>query len=279
MTLQFIVVDIEATCWPPGDERRGRQSDISEIIEIYAYVLSDVEVKPPFHMIVRPNQNPQLSSFCKELTGISQLDIDRAQSSEGFIVRWEEWLQSVRAASPKTELEIASWGTFDQVLLKRAWGQYRPTSPPWAHLDIKFLFESFCRAHRGEDTDWFQGCSLERISGLSLREAMKAIQSEFTGRVHSARSDTIAAGECLRFIMEESQVTPREGSLLSLIDRERRRGESLGIDRPAYWGESARVFAPNKQEFQRIAAQLIKRRFIQQESETGALRRRRAHSE
>ena len=75
----FCVVDFEATCW---DEQQYRRSELNElrnkqeIIEFPLVVVNrDGEIVPnlEFHHYIRPQIIPQLSHFCTQLTGITQV--------------------------------------------------------------------------------------------------------------------------------------------------------------------------------------------------------------
>ena len=72
--MNFIVYDLEATCWP------NRPSSLKqEIIEIGAYRLTgEGEVTGSFQAFVRPIVHPMLSPFCRELTGITQPQVNSA---------------------------------------------------------------------------------------------------------------------------------------------------------------------------------------------------------
>lgn len=66
---RIVAVDVEATCWKKGVFSRRK-----ETIEIGAVLLliDRVESKwPEFQTFVRPMRLPRLSSFCRELTGIT----------------------------------------------------------------------------------------------------------------------------------------------------------------------------------------------------------------
>ncbi|KAF8898235.1 exonuclease [Gymnopilus junonius] len=75
-TLQYLLVlDFEATCWESGTRKN------QEIIEFptLLYDIKEKSVQATFHKYVRPLQDPKLSEFCMELTGISQETVDDAE--------------------------------------------------------------------------------------------------------------------------------------------------------------------------------------------------------
>ena len=68
------VLDFEATCG-----RNGNQPKPQEIIEFPCALLNvraGFEVEAIFHKYVRPVHHPLLTSFCTELTGITQVKIN-----------------------------------------------------------------------------------------------------------------------------------------------------------------------------------------------------------
>ncbi|MGY3301811.1 3'-5' exoribonuclease 1 [Pseudomonas sp. PvR086] len=112
-------VDLEATCDDVGANESSRSlvvvPDQMETIEIGLVVidLETLEVVDEFQRFVRPQINPVLTDFCKQLTSIQQADVDGAstyaevgQELEAFIARYKDaaW---------------ASWGDYDARQLER----------------------------------------------------------------------------------------------------------------------------------------------------------------
>ena len=102
---RIVVVDVEATCWKKGVFSRKK-----ETIEIGAVQLplerADAEW-PEFQTFVRPLRLPRLSSFCRELTGIRQEDVDAAPSFPEALQRFLEWSQ------PLESIVLATWSPYD----------------------------------------------------------------------------------------------------------------------------------------------------------------------
>jgi inhibitor of KinA sporulation pathway (predicted exonuclease) len=100
-----VVVDVEATCW-----KKGVFSRTKETIEIGAVRLllgRDDSKWPEFQTFVRPRRYPRLSSFCRELTGITQEDVDAAPSFPEALQRFLEWSQ------PLEQIVLATWSRYD----------------------------------------------------------------------------------------------------------------------------------------------------------------------
>jgi 3'-5' exoribonuclease 1 len=106
----LIVVDVEATC----DDGGRIQPHEMEIIEIGAVKvrLEDGEILSTFRSFVRPQNQPMLSDFCKQLTGIRQREIDSAAFFTEVLKAFQSWLNH-------PFWTWASWGDFDRTLLER----------------------------------------------------------------------------------------------------------------------------------------------------------------
>ena len=76
--MNFIILDLEATCWQGNDMNRRQ-----EIIELGAYRVNGYrEWIDSFQKFVKPVEHPRLSAYCTELTGISQDQVTKARPFE-----------------------------------------------------------------------------------------------------------------------------------------------------------------------------------------------------
>lgn len=84
----LIVLDFESTCWQ-NDKFRSQ-----EIIEFPAVLLNlrSGEVEAEFHSYVQPQENPILSQFCTQLTGISQSQVDDGIPLFICLKKFSTWL-------------------------------------------------------------------------------------------------------------------------------------------------------------------------------------------
>jgi ERI1 exoribonuclease 3 len=83
------VLDFEATC-----NDKGPGPSPQEIIEFPTLLLNveNGKVEDVFHYYIRPDVHPQLSSFCTELTGITQETVDAGISLKETLQLHNEWL-------------------------------------------------------------------------------------------------------------------------------------------------------------------------------------------
>ncbi len=102
---RLVVVDVEASGWKKGVFSRRK-----ETIEIGAVRLlldRDQSTWPEFQTFVRPLRLPRLSSFCRELTGITQENVDAAPSFPDALRLFLEW------AKPSERVVLATWSRYD----------------------------------------------------------------------------------------------------------------------------------------------------------------------
>jgi inhibitor of KinA sporulation pathway (predicted exonuclease) len=101
----ILVVDVEATCWTKGVFSRKK-----ETIEIGAVLLRldrPPSRWPEFQTFVRPLRYPRLSSFCRELTGITQENVNAAPAFPEALRLFFQWLP------PVDEVVLAAWSHYD----------------------------------------------------------------------------------------------------------------------------------------------------------------------
>lgn len=108
--MNYIVFDLEATCWKNNDEGR-----LNEIIEIGAVKLDDnLEIIDEFSSYVKPIVNSQLSLFCRELTTIRQEDVDGAPVFDEAISEFWNWIFLTGE-----NVVLLSWGHYDRKQILR----------------------------------------------------------------------------------------------------------------------------------------------------------------
>ncbi|MBK7427229.1 MAG: exonuclease domain-containing protein [Saprospiraceae bacterium] len=167
MELRYIVFDLEATCW------RGRPPNgYNEIIEIGA-IKVDAYGDPGeiFSRFVKPTVNPLLSPFCKQLTSITQEQVDSARPYPRVIQEFLDWSELL-----DDDVKMISWGEND-----------------------KALFSSDCKLHK-LDYDWTEKHvnlkqhykELKRhTKHMGLKNALTHEGFEFDGDPHRGIDDAL----------------------------------------------------------------------------------------
>jgi 3'-5' exoribonuclease 1 len=128
---RLVVVDVEATCWKKGVFSRKK-----ETIEIGAVLLLLDRAQsrwPEFQTFVRPRRLPHLSSFCRELTGITQENVDAAPSFPEALRLFLEWSQ------PLERVVLATWSRYDLWQLDLDLEAHRLPKLAIPFLDVKKL--------------------------------------------------------------------------------------------------------------------------------------------
>jgi inhibitor of KinA sporulation pathway (predicted exonuclease) len=165
--MNYIILDLEATCWNPDSYQYQ-----PEIIEIGAcWINSYMEMKKTFSKLVRPVFQPNLSLYCKQLTGISQEDLDKSKSFDVVIEQFIDWCDI-----SDSDTTMFAWGAKDYQMLT-----------------------TDCIAHKIE-LDWLNALvdlksQFAKIKGLpkpiGLDKALLLEGIEFEGSRHRALPDAI----------------------------------------------------------------------------------------
>ncbi|XP_052772856.1 3'-5' exoribonuclease 1-like [Mya arenaria] len=166
------VIDFEATCEMNNPHYRH------EIIE-FPIVLVDVDqmkIVDRFHEYVRPQLNPTLSNFCTKLTGITQAQVDKADTFVPVLERVELWLQSQRLGQEKS-FAVLTDGPWD--MFRFMYYQCQESSvemPAWSRVWIN-IRKSYCN---------FYQCGRGGIETM-----LKNLGMQFEGSLHSGIDDSV----------------------------------------------------------------------------------------
>lgn len=132
--MNYIIVDLEATCWP-----NEKQKEKMEIIEIGAVKLvENLEMLNEFGSFVRPICSPILSSFCTKLTTITQSQVDGADTFAEVFPNFLQWI------GPEPYW-LCSWGHYDFNQFKIDCERHRISFPfnIQRHINLKQRFAEF----------------------------------------------------------------------------------------------------------------------------------------
>ncbi len=164
--MNFIVYDLEATCW------EGRPLEmVQETIEIGAVMLNEYgEVLGSFDRFIRPLLHPNLSIFCRQLTSIDQISINRADLFEEVIEDFKEWV----GVFDGEDYQLCSWGGFDKKQLAQ-------------DCDLHQLESDWLQHHINLKHQYHEHKRLKTYRGLKKVVEMEGF--EFTGTYHRGISD------------------------------------------------------------------------------------------
>lgn len=165
--MNFIIFDLEATCW-----RGAPPNNVQEIIEIGAIKINGYgEEAGSFNRFIKPTVNQQLSTFCTELTGIEQHQVSSAEPFPAVLDLFWEWIDL-----ENENYTLVSWGSEDKLLLSNDC-RLHDLEAGWLapHLNLKNAYRHIKR--------------LNKPTGL-----LKTLEREgldFDGRHHRAIFDAI----------------------------------------------------------------------------------------
>lgn len=130
---KIVVIDIEATCWAPGQEPPSGEK--SEIIEIGGCTvdLETLEVSDKVSLLCRP-QISSVSQYCTELTTLTQERLDR----EG--IPFQDACQILKDQLRTKKRSWGSFGTYDLTQFNENCKDFNIKSPfGGRHIDIKLM--------------------------------------------------------------------------------------------------------------------------------------------
>ncbi|XP_066990302.1 ERI1 exoribonuclease 2-like isoform X1 [Macrobrachium rosenbergii] len=177
----LVVLDFESTCWDNG-ARMGRQ----EIIEFPAVLLRTAtgEIMSEFHQYVMPVEQPILSEFCKNLTGITQEQVEAGVPLGTCLGLFSSWIRklcdehqmSFNTSVASKHVTFATWSDWDLgVCLHYECNRKQLRKPEFFNqwIDVKLTYKNFYQ---------------RRPQGLA--GALKDLGISFEGREHSGICDT-----------------------------------------------------------------------------------------
>jgi 3'-5' exoribonuclease 1 len=141
---RIVVLDVEATCWKKGVFSRKK-----ETIEIGAVLLELDPAQstwPEFQTFVRPLRLPRLSTFCRELTGITQENVDAAPTFPEALRLFLEW------SPPSERVVLATWSHYDVWQLDLDLEAHGLPKLAFPFLDVKKLAARIVGSRSFEDT-------------------------------------------------------------------------------------------------------------------------------
>uniref|UniRef100_A0A8I5NHC9 3'-5' exoribonuclease 1 n=1 Tax=Papio anubis TaxID=9555 RepID=A0A8I5NHC9_PAPAN len=140
------IIDFEATC-----EEGNPPEFVHEIIEFPVVLLNThtLEIEDTFQQYVRPEINTQLSDFCISLTGITQDQVDRADTFPQVLKKVIDWMK-LKELGTKYKYSILTDGSWDmskflniQCQLSRL--KYPPFAKKWINIRKSYgnFYKSF----------------------------------------------------------------------------------------------------------------------------------------
>ena len=137
----YLVIDLEGTC----SQDESIPTKEGETIEVGAVIASPSDwIRGTFSHFVQPSLHPVLTEFCKELTTITQADVDSAEKFPIVISQLMAFAEFYGLDS------FYSWGTYDRDQFIRDCRFHKIRYPFKAHTDLAKLFRKKTGRKRGK---------------------------------------------------------------------------------------------------------------------------------
>ncbi|XP_046361280.2 ERI1 exoribonuclease 2-like [Haliotis rufescens] len=175
----LVVLDFESTCWQDGKFRT------QEIIEFPAVLCNTRtgQIESEFHHYVQPQEQPVLSDFCKQLTGITQEQVEQGIPLFLCLRKFCHWLNKIKQEK--------------NIVFSEGEEGSRATFVTWSDWDLGvcLLYEARRKqlSRPPEMNSWIDlRATYRKFYGRKphgLNGALQAVGIEFEGREHSGVDD------------------------------------------------------------------------------------------
>jgi len=182
----LLVIDFESTCWAEKNN-----SPSPEIIEfpVVLLCLTTGKAVAEFHNYCMPVEQPKLSPFCTELTGITQTMVDQGVPLATCLVLFKQWVESVCK-----EFRLAVNG---ENVGKLEGELNQATCCTWSDWDLSFCLENECKRKQIRKpaflNSWIDIRAVYRKfynrRPQGLNGALRELGLNFQGREHSGIED------------------------------------------------------------------------------------------
>ncbi|CAH8490328.1 unnamed protein product [Schistosoma rodhaini] len=195
----FFILDFESTCFEDDIKKPA------EIIEFPVVILDSVTgtLIDSFQSFVKPTENPELSVFCSNLTGIQQCDVENAPTLAVVLRKFEHWLRKAKEnlgcsfkGQPTSTAIFVTWTDWD--ISTCLWDECRRKKLPLPgdmlnRIDLKAIFQQWLGSHKiGQK--WRGG----------LKDALNLIGLHFEGRPHRGIDDARNTSRLLLHLLSKN---------------------------------------------------------------------------
>ncbi|XP_020701800.1 uncharacterized protein LOC110113520 isoform X1 [Dendrobium catenatum] len=179
----FVVIDFEATC------EKDKILHPQEIIEFPSVLVNSCTgcQEASFQTYVRPVHHQLLTDFCKELTGIQQIQVDKGVSLSEALLLHDKWLED--KGIKHKNFAVVTWSDWDCRVMLETECRFKGIRKPhyfnqWINLKVPFQ---------------------EVFGGVrcNLKEAVQLAGLAWEGRAHCGLDDARNTARLLSVLMRQ----------------------------------------------------------------------------
>ena len=150
-----------------------------EIIEFPAVLVNSKKqkIEDCFRMYCKPRINPKLSQYCMELTGITQEQVDNAETFDKVLSHYNNWLKKHNLGTKNKRYAVVTDGNWDMSKFLVSQCHYSNVPiPKWGKswVNLKKTFKNFYQ--KGENR-------------ICLKTMLEILNMDFIGRPHCGLDD------------------------------------------------------------------------------------------
>lgn len=198
--MNYILFDLEATCWDTFPEK---SHNFSEVIEIGAVMLDEeLNEISRFDEFVKPTIHPILSPFCNTLTSITQEQVENSRTFALVLADFHDWVGCGEwDGVPLNSLCLLSWGEYDKNQLKKEMNrktQEVESVPDWHWQSFINILD---KRHISLKHRYMEKFNIKK--GAGVKSTLKRLGMEFEGTHHRGIDDAINIARIFRTIRKE----------------------------------------------------------------------------
>ena len=185
-----IIIHFHATCWKKNKKKKRPHA---EIIEIGAVATGkNLQKIGKFTAVIRPVIEPVLSDYCKELTGLSQTDVENGMDFNRAIDLFYQWIIQYKSSEDPT---LYTWGDYDIFLLKKSLRKHKSKNKEFVNIIQKNGLINL--------QEKFMAFTALPSSSCNLAKALQIIGKNYSGTRHRSIDDAVNMIKLYKYLYKD----------------------------------------------------------------------------
>lgn len=192
LTYYVCVLDFEATCCDSGDRNINEIIEFPSVLYKWNVALQMLVEVARIQNYVKPKDNPILTSYCTELTGITQEKVDAGLPFREAFQKHYEWLKKEVPEGYLENTIVVTWGNWDlKIMLPRDCTRHSIHYYPELYLRYINIKQSFQQHFKNRRQ-------------LGMDGMLKHLGLELEGKHHSGIDDCHNIGRIFRAMIQKN---------------------------------------------------------------------------
>jgi len=174
--MYICVLDFEATCWEDMKSLKHEIIEFPSVLIKYDDKSRLITKVAEFQEFCLPKQNKQLSDFCKNLTGITQEQVNGGSRFPEVLKRHYLWLEQSIPNFHNENVHILTFGAWDLAVA------FKLELSNWGIKSVPAIYRQFINIKK-------EAHILYKIKHMGMASLLKYLKMTLIGRHHSGIDD------------------------------------------------------------------------------------------